>query len=249
MSGHSKWSSIKHKKGAADAKRGRIFTRIIREISVAARAGGGDPDGNPRLRTAIAAAKAENMPKDNIDRAIKKGTGELEGTHYEESVLEGYGPNGVAILVDLMTDNKNRTIAELRHAFTKYNGNIGSTGCVAWMFDKKGLISFDKEKVDEDKLMEVALDSGAEDINDEGTTLEVITDPNNFEAVKEALDKNGLQYIYAKISMIPQNTVKLNEKEAEQVLKLMEALEDSDDVQSVNANFDIPDDIMEKITS
>ncbi len=249
MSGHSKWSSIKHKKGAADAKRGRIFTRIIREISVAARAGGGDPDGNPRLRTAIAAAKAENMPKDNIDRAIKKGTGELEGTHYEESVLEGYGPNGVAILVDLMTDNKNRTIAELRHAFTKYNGNIGSTGCVAWMFDKKGLISFDKEKVDEDKLMEVALDSGAEDINDEGTTLEVITDPNNFEAVKEALDKNGLQYIYAKISMIPQNTVKLNEKEAEQVLRLMEALEDSDDVQSVNANFDIPDDIMEKITS
>jgi len=249
MSGHSKWSSIKHKKGAADAKRGRIFTRIIREISVAARAGGGDPDGNPRLRTAIAAAKAENMPKDNIERAIKKGTGELEGTHYEESVLEGYGPNGVAILVDLMTDNKNRTIAELRHAFTKYNGNIGSTGCVAWMFDKKGLISFDKEKVDEDKLMEVALDSGAEDINDEGTTLEVITDPNNFEAVKEDLDKNGLQYIYAKISMIPQNTVKLNEKEAEQVLKLMEALEDSDDVQNVNANFDIPDDIMEKITS
>jgi len=189
------------------------------------------------------------MPKDNIERAIKKGTGELEGTHYEESVLEGYGPNGVAILVDLMTDNKNRTIAELRHAFTKYNGNIGSTGCVAWMFDKKGLISFDKEKVDEDKLMEVALDSGAEDINDEGTTLEVITDPNNFEAVKEDLDKNGLQYIYAKISMIPQNTVKLNEKEAEQVLKLMEALEDSDDVQNVNANFDIPDDIMEKITS
>ena len=249
MSGHSKWSSIKHKKGAADAKRGRIFTKIIREISVAARAGGGDPDGNPRLRTAIAAAKAENMPKDNIERAIKKGTGELEGTHYEESVLEGYGPNGVAILVDLMTDNKNRTIAELRHAFAKHNGNIGSTGCVAWMFDKKGLISFDKEKVDEDKLMEVALDAGAEDINDEGTTLEVITASNDFEAVKEALDKKGLQYIYAKISMIPQNTVKLNEKEAEQVLKLMEALEDSDDVQSVNANFDIPDDIMEKITS
>ena len=249
MSGHSKWSSIKHKKGAADAKRGRIFTKIIREISVAARAGGGDPDGNPRLRTAIAAAKAENMPKDNIERAIKKGTGELEGTHYEESVLEGYGPNGVAILVDLMTDNKNRTIAELRHAFAKHNGNIGSTGCVAWMFDKKGLISFDKEKVDEDKLMEVALDAGAEDINDEGTTLEVITASNDFEAVKEALDKKGLQYIYAKISMIPQNTVKLNEKEAEQVLKLMEALEDSDDVQSVYANFDIPDDIVEKITS
>ncbi|MBE9541594.1 MAG: YebC/PmpR family DNA-binding transcriptional regulator [Deltaproteobacteria bacterium] len=249
MSGHSKWSSIKHKKGAADAKRGRIFTKIIREISVAARAGGGDPDGNPRLRTAIETAKAENMPKDNIERAIKKGTGELEGVHYEESVLEGYGPNGVAILVDIMTDNKNRTMAELRHAFTKYNGNIGSTGCVAWMFDKKGLISFDKEKVDEDKLMEVALDAGADDINDEGSTLEIITDPNDFEAVKEALDKNGLQYVFAKISMIPQNTVKLNKKEAEQVLKLMETLEDSDDVQNVYANFDIPDDIMENITS
>ena len=249
MSGHSKWSSIKHKKGAADAKRGRIFTKIIREISVAARAGGGDPDGNPRLRTAIETAKAENMPKDNIERAIKKGTGELEGVHYEESVLEGYGPNGVAILVDIMTDNKNRTMAELRHAFTKYNGNIGATGCVSWMFDKKGLISFDKEKVDEDKLMEVALDAGADDINDEGSTLEIITDPNDFEAVKEALDKNGLQYVFAKISMIPQNTVKLNKKEAEQVLKLMETLEDSDDVQNVYANFDIPDDIMENITS
>ncbi len=249
MSGHSKWSSIKHKKGAADAKRGKIFTKLIREISVAAKAGGGDPGGNSRLRTAIATAKAENMPKDNIDRAIKKGTGELEGVNYEESVCEGYGPNGVAILVDIMTDNKNRTMAELRHAFAKYNGHIGSTGCVAWKFDKKGSISFDKEKVDEDKLMEVALDSGAEDINDEGTTLEVITDPKDFETVKEALDKNGLQYIYAKISMIPQNTVKLNEKEAEQVLKLMETLEDSDDVQNVYANFDIPDDVMERITS
>ena len=249
MSGHSKWSSIKHKKGAADAKRGKIFTKLIREISVAARTGGGDPDGNSRLRTAIATAKAENMPKENIERAIKKGTGELEGTNYEESICEGYGPNGVAILVDIMTDNKNRTMAELRHSFTKYNGNIGSTGCVAWMFHKKGLISFDKEKVDEDKLMEVALDSGAEDINDEGTTLEVITDPNDFETVKEALDKGGLQYIYAKVSMIPENTIKLDEKEAEQVLKLMESLEDSDDVQNVYANFDIPDDIMEKITS
>ena len=249
MSGHSKWSSIKHKKGAADAKRGKMFTKLIREISVAARFGGGDPDGNPRLRTAIAAAKSVNMPKENIERAIKKGTGELEGARYEESVCEGYGPNGVAILVDLMTDNKNRTMAELRHAFTKYNGNIGSTGCVAWMFDKKGLISFDKDKVDEERLMEVALDAGAEDINDEGTTLEVIIDAKNFETVKEALDKNGLPYIFAKISMIPQSTVKLNEKEAEQVLKLMETLEDSDDVQNVYANFDIPDDVMERITS
>ena len=249
MSGHSKWSSIKHKKGAADAKRGKIFTKLIREISVAARFGGGDPDGNPRLRTAIAAAKAENMPKDNIERAIKKGTGELEGAHYEESVCEGYGPNGVAILVDLMTDNKNRTMAEVRHAFTKYNGNIGTTGCVAWMFDKKGLIACDKGTVDEEKLMEVALEAGAEDINDEGSTLEVITDPKDLETVKEALDKSGLSCAFAKIIMIPQNTVKLSEKEAEQTLKLMELLEDSDDVQNVHSNFDIPDDVMERITS
>lgn len=249
MSGHSKWSSIKHKKGAADAKRGKIFTKIIREISVAARFGGGDPEGNPRLRTAIATAKSVNMPKDNIERAIKKGTGELEGAHYEESVCEGYGPNGVAILVELMTDNKNRTMAEIRHAFTKYNGNIGTANCVAWMFAKKGLIAFEKDKVDEETLMEVALDSGAEDINDEGTTLEVVTDPKNFETVKDALDKSNLKYLFAKVAMIPQNTVKLDAKEAEQTLKLMEALEDSDDVQNVYANFDIPDEIMEKISS
>jgi YebC/PmpR family DNA-binding regulatory protein len=249
MSGHSKWSSIKHKKGAADAKRGRIFTKIIREISVAARFGGGDPDGNPRLRTAIAAAKAENMPKDNIERAIKKGTGELEGAHYEESVCEGYGPNGVAILVELLTDNKNRTVAEVRHAFTRHNGNMGSTGCVAWMFHKKGLISCDKAAVDEEKLIEVALEAGAEDINDEGSTLEIITDPKDLERVKEALDKSGLSCNFAKITMIPENTVKLDEKEAEQTLKLMESLEDSDDVQNVHANFDIPDDVMERITS
>ena len=248
MSGHSKWSSIKHKKGVADAKRGKTFTKLIKEISVAARLGGGDPDGNPRLRTAIAAAKTENMPKENIERAIKKGTGELEGTRYEESVCEGYGPNGVAILVDLMTDNKNRTMAELRHTFTKYNGNIGTTGCVAWMFNKKGLISFYKDKVDEEKLMEIALDAGAEDINDEGTMLEVITDPKDFVTVKESMDKSGLQYVFAKITMIPQSTVKLNEKEAEQVLKLVETLEDSDDVQNVYANFDIPDEVMERIT-
>jgi len=249
MSGHSKWSSIKHKKGAADAKRGKMFTKIIREISVAARFGGGDPEGNPRLRTAIAAAKGVNMPKDNIDRAIKKGTGELEGAHYEESVCEGYGPNGVAILVNLMTDNKNRTLAEVRHAFSKHNGNIGTTNCVAWMFDKKGLIAFEKGKVDEEKLMEVALDAGAEDINDEGTTLEVVTDAKDFETVRDALDKNGLEYLFAKSTMVPQNTVKLDVKEAEQTLKLLEALEDSDDVQDVYANFDIPDEIMEKISS
>ena len=249
MSGHSKWSSIKHKKGAADAKRGKIFTKLIREISVSARAGGGDPDGNARLRTAIAAAKAENMPKDNIERAIKKGTGELEGTHYEETVLEGYGPNGVAIIADVMTDNKNRTIAELRHAFTKHNGNIGTTGCVAWMFSKKGLISLDKDKVDEEKLMEVALEAGAEDINDEESTLEIITEVKDFETVRDALDKNGLSYVFAKVSMIPQNTVKLQDKEAEQFLKLVEALEDSDDVQDVYSNCDIADEVMERISS
>ncbi len=249
MSGHSKWSTIKHKKGAADAKRGKVFTKLIREITVAARTGGGDPDGNPRLRTAIIAAKAENMPKDNIERAIKKGTGELEGTSYEESICEGYGPSGIAILVDIMTDNKNRTMAEIRHAFSKYNGSIGSTGCVAWMFDKKGLISFDKTKVNEEKLMEVALEAGAEDINDEGTTLEVITDPKDFEVVKEALDKNGLTCVFAKVTMIPQNTVKVDGKDAEHALKLVEALEDSDDVQGVYANFDIPDEVLERIST
>jgi YebC/PmpR family DNA-binding regulatory protein len=249
MSGHSKWSTIKHKKGAADAKRGKVFTKLIREITVAARTGGGDPDGNPRLRTAIIAAKAENMPKDNIERAIKKGTGELEGTSYEESICEGYGPSGIAILVDIMTDNKNRTMAEIRHAFSKYNGSIGSTGCVAWMFDKKGLISFDKTKVNEEKLMEVALEAGAKDINDEGTTLEVITDPKDFEVVKEALDKNGLTCVFAKVTMIPQNTVKVDGKDAEHALKLVEALEDSDDVQGVYANFDIPDEVLERIST
>jgi len=249
MSGHSKWSSIKHKKGAADAKRGKIFTKLIREIMVAAKEGGGDAVGNARLRNAILAAKAENMPKDNITRAIKKGTGELEGANYEETLCEGYGPSGVAILVDILTDNKNRTMAEVRHAFTRCNGNIGSTGCVAWMFDKKGLFSFEKGKVDEEKLMEVALDAGAQDINDEESTVEVLTDPKDFEKVKEGFDKEGLTYTLAKITMIPQNTVKLGEKEAEQTLKLVETLEDLDDVQNVHANFDIADEILEKIST
>jgi YebC/PmpR family DNA-binding regulatory protein len=249
MSGHSKWSSIKHKKGAADAKRGKIFTKLIREIMVAAKEGGGDPVGNARLRNAILAAKAENMPKDNITRAIKKGTGELEGANYEETLCEGYGPSGVAILVDILTDNKNRTMAEVRHAFTRSNGNIGATGCVAWMFDKKGLFSFEKGKVDEERLMEVALDAGAQDINDEGSAIEVLTDPKDFEQVKEAIDKAGLAYTLAKITMVPKNTVKLGEKEAEQTLKLIETLEDLDDVQNVHANFDIPDEILEKIST
>ncbi len=249
MSGHSKWSTIKRKKGALDAKRGKIFTRLIKEITIAARLGGGDPNGNPRLRTAIQAAKAENMPKENIERAIKKGTGELEGTIIEECAYEGYGPGGVAIMVELMTDNKNRAIAELRHAFTKHNGNLGESGCVAWMFQKKGLIQYEKKAVDEEKLMEVALDAGAEDIRDDGSILEVTTDPKDFYRVKDKLETSGLPaYVSAEVTMVPLNTIKVAGKEAEQVLKLMEALEDLDDVQKVYANFDIPEEEMEKMT-
>ena len=247
MSGHSKWSTIKHKKGAADAKRGKIFTKLIKEVMVAARFGGGDPDGNPRLRTAIAAAKGVNMPKDNIERAIKKGTGELEGTHYEEFTYEGYAPGGVAIMVDIMTDNKNRTIADVRHIFSKNNGRIGETGCVSYMFLKKGLIVLEKKDVNEDQLMEIALDVGADDVNDEGDTFEVVTDPKNFEKVKNALDKNSIKYTLAEITMVPQNTIRVEGKEAEQTLRLVEMLEDSDDVQKVYANFDIPDEVLEKI--
>ena len=247
MSGHSKWSTIKHKKGAADAKRGKMFTKLIKEIMVAARFGGGDPNGNPRLRTAISAAKGVNMPKDNIERAIKKGAGELEGTHYEEFTYEGYAPGGVAVMVDIMTDNKNRTIADIRHIFSKNNGRIGETGCVAYMFLKKGLIVLEKKDVNEDRLMEIALDVGAEDVNDEGDTFEVVTDPRNFEKVKNALDKNSIKYTLAEITMVPQNTIRIEGKEAEQTLRLVEMLEDSDDVQKVYANFDIPDDVLEKI--
>jgi len=247
MSGHSKWSTIKHKKGAADAKRGKIFTKLIKEVMVAARFGGGDPDGNPRLRTAIAAAKGVNMPKDNIERAIKKGTGELEGTHYEEFTYEGYAPGGVAIMVDIMTDNKNRTIADVRHIFSKNNGRIGETGCVSYMFLKKGLIVLEKKDVNEDQLMEIALDVGADDVNDEGDTFEVVTDTKNFEKVKNALDKNSIKYTLAEITMVPQNTIRIEGKEAEQTLRLVEMLEDSDDVQKVYANFDIPDEVLEKI--
>lgn len=247
MSGHSKWSSIKHKKGAADAKRGKIFTRIIREITVAARMGGGDPMGNPRLRSAIAAAKAENMPKENIERAIKKGTGELEGTSYEESSYEGYGPGGVAVLVDCLTDNKNRTVAEVKHAFERNGGNLGEPGCVAWMFDKKGLIVIEKDQVDEEKLLDLALEAGAQDVNDEESEIEVITDPADFEGVKEVIEAANIPYTLAEISMIPKNTVKLEGKKAQQMLNLMQALEDNDDVSNVYANFDIPDEVMEAL--
>jgi YebC/PmpR family DNA-binding regulatory protein len=249
MSGHSKWSTIKRKKGAIDSKRGKIFTKLIKEITLAARLGGGDIEGNSRLRQAILAAKEENMPKDNIDRAVKKGTGDQAGAAaYEEVTYEGYGPAGVAVIVDVMTDNKNRTVAEIRHSFSKHGGNLGENGCVAWMFDKKGSIVFDKKSVGEDALMEVALEAGAEDVRDQESEWEVITDPMTFEAVKKAIDLKGWKYLEARVGKIPQNTVKLEVGKAEQMLKLMEKLEDNDDVQNVYANFDIPDDVMEKLS-
>jgi len=249
MSGHSKWSTIKRKKGAADAKRGKVFTKLIKEISVAAKLGGGDLEGNPRLRTAIAAAKMENMPKENIERAIKKGTGELEGVNYEELTYEGYGPGGVAIMVEVLTDNKNRTIADIRNSFSKHNGNLGESGCVSWMFTLKGLMLFDQDKVDEERLIEALLDVGAEDIREREREFEVIMDPAQFEDVKRAAQDAGLEYSFAEVTMIPQSTVRLLGKEAEQMLRLMERLEDSDDIQRVYANFDIPDEVMERLAA
>ncbi len=248
MSGHSKWSSIKHKKGAADARRGKIFSRLIKELTVAARIGGGDPTGNPRLRAAMLAAKAENMPKDNIERAIRKGTGELEGTSYEEVNYEGYGPGGVAMLIDCLTDNKNRAVADIKHLFDRHGGNLGEPGCVAWMFAKKGLIVFEKGQVDEERLLELALESGAEDVKEHDDQLEVVMDPSDFETVKKAFDHAEMTYTLAEISKIPQNTVKLEGKKAEQMLNLMEALEDHDDISHVYANFDIPDEVMEAMS-
>ncbi|OPL13974.1 MAG: transcriptional regulator [delta proteobacterium MLS_D] len=249
MSGHSKWSTIKRKKGAADARRGKIFTKIIKEITLAARLGGGDIEGNARLRQAVMAAKAENMPKDNIDKAIKKGTGEIAGAAaYEEVVYEGYGPGGVAVLVEVMTDNKNRTVSDIRHIFSKHGGNLGENGCVSWLFEKKGSIVLSKDDVDEDSLMEVALEAGAEDVVDQGDEFEVITATDDFEQVKTALDEAGISYVVAEISMIPQTTVPLDEQKGSQMLKLIEKMEDSDDVQNVYANFDIPDDVMERLT-
>lgn len=245
MSGHSKWASIKHKKGAMDAKRGKIFTKLIREISVAARVGGGDPAGNARLRSAIQAAKAENMPKDNIERAIKKGTGELEGASYEEVNYEAYGPGGVAVLIDCLTDNKNRTVADLKHVFDRHGGSLGSPGCVSWIFVKKGLMAFDSDKTSEEKILEIALDAGAEDVRQAGDQFEVVMDPSDFETVKKAFDDAALPYNLAEVTMIPQNTVRLEGRRAEQMLNLMEALEDIDDISHVYANFDIPDEYIE----
>lgn len=249
MSGHSKWSTIKRKKGAIDAKRGKIFTKLIKEITVAARMGGGDPDANPRLRTAVLAAKSENMPKDNIERAIKKGTGDLEGVNYEEILYEGYGPGGVAVLVETMTDNKNRTVADVRHYFSKSGGNLGESGCVAWMFDKKGVIVVGKDAISEDELMELALEAGAEDVIEEDATFQVITAPEDFNQVVENIEKAELQHLEASISMVPKNTVDVSEeKTARSLMKLLENLDDHDDVQKVHANFDISDELMEELS-
>jgi YebC/PmpR family DNA-binding regulatory protein len=247
MSGHSKWHSIKHKKGAVDARRGKVFTKLIKEITVATRLGGKDPDSNPRLRTAIAAARAENMPKENIDRAIKKGTGELEGTYYEQVTYEGYGPGGVAVLVEVLTDNRNRAVADVRHVFERHGGGLGAAGCVSWMFAQKGLILFRKGQVDEERLFEVALDAGAEDIKEGEKEFEVITEPSAFERTKAAVDRAGLKYMLAEITMVPKTTVNLDGKNAQQMLTLMELLEDTEDVNHVYANFDIPDEVMEAI--
>ena len=247
MSGHSKWASIKHKKGAADAKRGKIFTKIIKEITVAARLGGGDPDGNPRLRTAIMNAKSNNMPADNVTRAIKKGTGELEGVHYEEVTYEGYGPGGAAIFLEAMTDNKNRTVSEIRAALGKAGGNLGENGCVGWMFEKKGLIAVKTAAKNEDDLMELAIDAGADDMQTVDDHYEITTAVENFEAVRKALEEAGVPMDTAELTRIPQNTVSLDEKKGKALLKLMDILEDHDDIQKAYSNFDIPDDVMAAI--
>ena len=246
MAGHSKWANIKHRKGAQDAKRGKVFTKLIKEITVAAKIGGGDPDGNPRLRAAVDKAKNENMPKDTIERAIKKGTGEMDGVDYEEGTFEGYGPGGVAVIVEFMTDNRTRTVADVRHIFSKHNGNLGVSGSVSFLFDRRGLIAFDTEQ-DFDAIFEAALEAGAEDVKDEGDAYEVLTDPANFMEVRDAMAAKGLQWENAEVTLVPQTMVQLEGKQAEQMLKLMEKLEDNDDVQNVYANFDISDEEMEKV--
>jgi YebC/PmpR family DNA-binding regulatory protein len=249
MSGHSKWSTIKRKKGAVDAKRGKVFTRLIKEITVAARQGGGDPEGNPRLRSAISSAKSENMPKDNITRAIQKGTGEIAGEVYDEIMYEGYGPGGIAVLVECLTDNRNRTVADVRHYFAKSNGNLGESGCVAYMFDKKGLILVDKSTITEEALMDAALEAGADDIVEEENEFQILTAPEDFDNVRNALEESGISFVDASISMIPQNTVEVvDEKIARALMRLMDSLEDHDDVQNVYANFDIDDDLMEQLS-
>src|SRR5262252_8143482 len=247
MSGHSKWATIKHKKGALDAKRGKIFTRLIKEITMAAKGGGGDPDSNPRLRTAILAAKGENMPADNIKRAIQRGTGELPGATYEEFTLEGYGPGGVAILAEISTDNRNRTVSEIRHVFGKNNGNMAEAGAVAWMFHKKGDIVVPKTAAKEDDLMNIVLESGGEDLKDDGETWEIVTDPHAYEGVLEAVKKAGIAPASSSVAFIPQNYIKLEGQAANTMIRLMEALEEHDDVQNVHANFDIDQKLLEAV--
>lgn len=249
MSGHSKWHSIRHKKAARDAKRGKLFTKLIKEITVAARLGGGDINANPRLRTAVQTARENSMPAENIERAIKRGTGELEGVSYEEVQYEGYGPGGVAILVQAMTDNRNRTVAEIRRLFEKSGGSLGSTGCVAWMFKKRGVITVDKVSVDEDRLMEVALEAGADDVSEADGSFEVLTTPEAFESVKQAIQQAGIPIQAAEVSMIPDSTVRVVGPEAEQTMKLLEALEDHDDVQSVASNADFDQDELERLSA
>jgi YebC/PmpR family DNA-binding regulatory protein len=239
MSGHSKWHTIKHKKGAADAKRGKVFTRIIKELTVAARNGGGDVDSNPRLRTIVAEAKANNMPRENIERAIRRGTGEEPGVQYDEVTYEGYGPGGVALMIETLTDNKNRTVGEIRHLLSKHAGNLAAENSVAWMFSRKGEIVVEKGKVDEEKLLSAALDAGADDMNDDGGAWEIVCAPEQFETVRDSVKGLGVEPASAQIAMVPQNYVKLVGKEAQQMLKLMEAIEDHDDVQHVWANFDV----------
>ena len=247
MSGHSKWATTKHKKAALDAKRGKIFTKIIREITVAAKTGGGDPDGNPRLRTAIAKAKEANMPADNIKKAIQKGTGELPGTVYEETIYEGYGPGGVALLIQILTDNRNRSVSEIRHLLGKHGGNMAEAGAVSWIFSRKGYLTLPKAGLDEDEVMSLVLEAGAEDfLTDDPAHFEVVTDPADFEAVKQALLSADITPSFSEITFLPQSTIHLEGKQAEQMLRLMEVLEDHDDVQNVYANFDIPDEVMAK---
>jgi YebC/PmpR family DNA-binding regulatory protein len=241
MSGHSKWHSIKHKKAAADSKRGRLFTRLIKEMTVAARSGGGDVEANPRLRLAVSNAKSANMPAENIKRAIMRGTGELPGVSYEEVQYEGYGPGGVALFLLVLTDNRNRTVAEVRHIFSKNGGNLGESGCVGWMFDRRGYFVVEKSAADEDKLLDVALGAGAEDIRDDAENFEIFSSPEDFDKVKAALEAAGVPLAASEISMVPQNYVKLEGKNAQTMLKLMEALEEHEDVQNVWANFDIDD--------
>jgi YebC/PmpR family DNA-binding regulatory protein len=246
MSGHSKWSQIKHKKAKTDAVRGRVFTKLIREITIAARAGGGDPVGNPRLRLAIQTAKEANMPQDNIQRAIKKGTGELEGQRLEEFSYEGYGPAGVALIIDVVSDNRNRTTSEVRHALTKHSGNLGENGSVAWNFETRGVIAVDRKRVDEDTLMSAALEAGASDVSDDGEVWTIYTDPSELSEVSEALKAGGIATQSAEIQKVPKTFVKVVGDEARRVIKLVEALEELDDVQRVSANFDIPDEILQQ---